>query len=521
MADSGLTGVFTELLGETGHRAEERCSIEAPGPFCLIIFGASGDLAQRKIVPALYRLFRNGLLSEQHAVIGAARSELDDRSFCDLMAEAVSAALPQDFDRAAWKEFSSRLFYQKLDYGSAADYTGLKKKIVSVERRRSTGGNRIFYLAVPPTVYEQAIERLDAAGLSRPAAGYTHLVIEKPIGSDLDSARRLNEAIRPVFEERQVYRMDHYLAKETVQNILMFRFANAIFEPLWNRRYIDHIQITVSETVGIGHRAGYYEKAGVIRDMFQNHIFQLLALTAMEPPSVFESERVRDEKVKVFRSVRPFDLERLDEAVVAAQYDSGSDGTNRFAAYREEAGVDPGSATPTYCAMKVLIDNWRWNGVPFYLRSGKRLSAKTAEIAVCFRKVPHLMFSRTIDEEIEPNLLVMRIQPHEGIGITFQAKVPGAKVCLEPVVMDFSYEKVFTLDAYERVLLDCMQGDQMLFVRSDGVEATWSILTPMIRRIEEKQAGRALLRYAAGSKGPDEADTLLRRDGRSWRPLRG
>jgi glucose-6-phosphate 1-dehydrogenase len=349
--------------------------------------------------------------------------------------------------------------------------------------------------------------------------GFTHIVVEKPIGWDLDSARRLNTVLSASFQEKQIFRMDHYLAKETVQNILMFRFANSIFEPLWNRRYIDHVQITVAEALGVEHRGGYYDKAGVIRDMFQNHIFQLLALTAMEPPALFEAERVRDEKVKVFRSVRPFPLDRLKDVLVLGQYGKGRPGDKEAVGYREEPGIPGDSITPTYAALKVFIDNWRWNGVPFYLRSGKRLRKKMSEISIHYKEVPHLMFSHAMTEDIEPNTLVLRIQPDEGINLNFQTKTPGSRVCLNPVAMDFGYEKIFSLTAYERILLDCMRGDQMLFVREDGVEQTWSLLTPVIERIEKETVVSYFPNYEAGSAGPDEAELLLKKDGREWRPI--
>ena len=314
--------------------------------------------------------------------------------------------------------------------------------------------------------------------------------------------------------------MDHYLAKETVQNILMFRFANSIFEPLWNRRYIDHIEITVSETMGVEHRAGYYEQSGVIRDMFQNHIFQLLALTAMEPPALFEADRVHDEKAKVFRSIRPFNLDRLDEILVLGQYGRGTIEGKEVVAYREEEGVAEDSLTPTYAAMKVLIDNWRWHGVPFYLRSGKRLSVRKAEIEIHFRPVPHLMFSQSLQQEsIDANTLVLRIQPDEGIGLSFQAKRPGSRICLNTVLMDFPYRNILMSDDYERVLLDSMQGDQMLFARGDAVELSWELLTPLIEKLEQETVKDFFPNYAAGSAGPDQADELLRKDGRAWRTL--
>lgn len=514
-----ITGGGAPRITTVAQRETGGCEIEISSPFCLVIFGASGDLAKRKIVPALYRLYRDRLFPERFCVVGAARTGMSEKSFRNLMEESVRDVISGDFDTGVWSEFAKKLSYTQVEYDRRDSFLSLKKRIASLEKKHDTGGNRICYLAVPPTVYEQAVSNLGASGLSRGEKGLTHVVIEKPVGHDLESSRRLNAILRESFAERQVYRMDHYLAKETVQNILMFRFANSIFEPLWNRRYIDHVQITVSETLGVEHRAGYYESAGVIRDMFQNHIFQLLALTAMEPPSVFEAERVREEKVKVLRSLRPFPGERIEDTVVLGQYGKGRINGKPVTWYRGEPGVAANSSTPTYAAMKVLIDNWRWHGVPFYLRSGKRLAKKKAEIAVHYRPVPHLMFSHTLEERIEPNCLVLRLQPDEGISLTFQAKTPGSRVCLGPVVMDFSYKKIFTLGDYERVLLDCMQGDQMLFVRDDEVDQTWAILTPVLEVVESEGVAKDFPNYESGSEGPDSANSLLERDGRSWRPL--
>jgi len=497
----------------------ESCSIEIPKPFLLVIFGASGDLSQKKLFPALYRLNRDGLLPHNSCILGTARTAMDHNSFRELIRQSVEKVFGKDFDRKAWDAFSARLYYHSGDYDDPVSYTNLRTVITELERNHETLANRIFYLAVPPAVCELIISNLGISGLSKEEDGFTHVAVEKPIGSDLVSAKKLNAVLRTSFLERQIYRMDHYLAKETVQNILMFRFANAIFEPLWNRRYIDHVQITVAESIGIENRAGYYEKAGILRDMFQNHLFQLLALTAMEPPSVFESERVRDEKVKVFRSVRPFHSGNIHDCLVLGQYGEGTVGGIKAEAYRNERGVAPNSQTPTFAALKVHIDNWRWNGVPFYLRSGKRLASKKAEISIHYKAVPHLMFSRAMKEEIAPNTLVIRIQPDEGIDITFQAKSPGTRLCLSPVNMDFSYKKFITLSDYERILLDCMQGDQMLFVRDDGVEQTWSLLTPLLEKKEAGSLGLPLHLYASGSDGPAEAAELLRRDGRAWRLL--
>ncbi len=498
-------------------RAE--CEVEVPKPFGLVIFGASGDLTQRKIVPAVYRLYRHGFLPEGFFVLGAARSEMNDNDFRGDMKEAVKNRLPEDFSQDTWDKFAERLSYCSIDYPEARTYSIIKEKIEPLEKKYDTGGNRIFYLAIPPAAYEQVILNLGEAGLSEEQDGYSHVVIEKPFGRDTDSARSLNAALRKFFREKQIYRMDHYLAKETVQNVLVFRFSNSIFEPLWNRRYIDHVQITVAESIGVGHRAGYYENAGILRDMFQNHLFQLLALTAMEPPSVFHADRVRDEKVKVFRSVRPFPTENIDECIALGQYGSGTIGGEEVVGYRGEDKVSPASKVPTYAALKVLIDNWRWNGVPFYLRSGKRLAKKKASISIQYKQVPHMMFRDVMEENIEPSTLILRIQPREGISLEFQTKTPGARLCLSKVVMDFSYQKVFTFEAYERVLLDCMQGDQMLFVREDGMDASWELLTPLIEKIEAEADRFPFPNYASGSEGPAGASKLIEADGRKWRPL--
>ena len=517
--DHKLDTVFQEIMGEKQYRSLDRCEIEIPKPFCLVIFGASGDLTRRKIIPALYRLDRDRLFPGDFAILGAARTPMGDSDFRALMQTELKTVFPDDFDGNAWRTFSRRLYYEQIAYEEQESFRRLKKKISLLERRHITQGNRIFYLALPPAVYEPVIAHIGSAGLSQKDTGYRHIVVEKPIGRDIVSARQLNAVLAGSFTEKQIYRMDHYLAKETVQNILMFRFANSIFEPLWNRRYIDHIQITVAETLGVEHRSGYYEKTGILRDMFQNHIFQLLALTAMEPPSLFEAERVRDEKVKVFRSIRPFPSGKIEDVVVLGQYGEGKINGVKVPCYRDEPGVRAGSVTPTFAALKVLIDNWRWNGVPFYLRSGKRLLRKKAEIAVHFKPAPHLMFARALGETIEPNTLVLRLQPDEGISLHFQAKTPGTRLCMGPVLMDFSYQKIFSLNDYERVLLDCMQGDQMLFVRNDGVEEAWSLLTPLIEQLEAKTYPKDFPNYAAGSSGPDAAALLTGRDGRSWRPV--
>jgi glucose-6-phosphate 1-dehydrogenase len=499
---------------------KDRCGIDAPGPFGLVIFGASGDLTKRKLIPSLYHLYRDDIIQKNFFILGVSRTEMSTDRFRDLMYRAVKEAFPKEVSRSSWEEFASKLYYAPLDYPvSESERSPLEESLLPLEKKHRTGENRIFYLALPPTGYERVIHHLGQAGLSHEERGYTRIVIEKPFGRDLDSARKLNTLLRDNFQESQIYRIDHYLAKEPVQNILMFRFANSIFEPLWNSRYIDHIQITSAETLGVEHRAGYYEKSGVLRDMFQNHMFQLLAVTAMEPPEAFEAERVRDEKGKVLRSIRPFPLDRLEESIVLGQYGRGKAEGKTVAGYREEEGISKRSTMPTFAAMKVWVDNWRWRGVPFYLRSGKRLSGRKIEISIHFKPVPYMMFSSRMDGRIEPNTLVFRIQPEEGINLNFQTKLPGSKICLEPVPMNFSYGKDVLLDAYEWVLLDCMHGDPMLFVREDAVEQAWSLLTPLIEKLESTTEPGRFPNYAAGSSGPEEATRWIGKDGRTWRPL--
>lgn len=517
--DDHVTDKFARAVCRVAPEAPTGCGIERPGPFAIVIFGASGDLTARKLIPSLYRLYIGGHLPDDFFILGAAHSGMDDARFRALMEEAVKNARPDDFSEESWANFRERLYYVGGDLGSSAFYKSLAEMLSPLEKKHRTNANRIFYMAIPPTVYETVIGNLGLTGLADEDGGYSRIVIEKPFGRDLDSSKKLNIALGKSFKESQVFRMDHYLAKENVQNMLMFRFANSIFEPLWNRRYIDHVQITIAETLGVEHRARYYESAGVIRDMFQNHMMQLLALTAMEPPALFEADRVREEKVKLFRSVRPFALDRLHEYVVLGQYGAGEMGGVPVPGYRDEPDVARDSNTPTFAAMKVYIDNWRWSGVPFYLRSGKRLQSRMAEVVINYRPVPHLMFAETIGGAIEPNTLVLRVQPDEGISLMFQTKMPDSKVCLRQVLMDFSYQKTSMLDAYERVLIDCMTGDQMLFVSGEIEELTWSFLTPLIERLESGAPPEGFPNYNAGSSGPGAAERILEKNGHCWRPL--
>ncbi len=515
-----IASPISDIHGTIIHRAGDSCSLDIPAPCGLVIFGASGDLTHRKIAPALYRLRKNNLLPHNFFMLGTARTPMTSEAFRDTMRHAVQEALPEEFSADIWENLAASFFYHSIAYDDADAYRQVKACAEDLSIRFGVSGNLIFYLAVPPTVFPDVVANLGASGLAESRdSGFRHVVIEKPIGRDLESAHAINEMLRASFGEHQIYRMDHYLAKENVQNILMFRFANAIFEPLWNRNYIDHIQITAAEEIGVEHRAGYYERAGILRDMFQNHLFQLLALTAMEPPAEFTASRVHDERMKVFQSIRPFQTDRLFEQIVLGQYGKGTIRGKEVPAYRDEHGVSRDSSTPTYAALRVMIDNWRWKGVPFYLRSGKRLARRGAEIAIFFKPVPHLMFSRLMHDRIEPNTLILRIQPNEGMSMSIQVKNPGSRLCLNTVLMDFSYPSSVALSEYERVLLDCMQGDQLLFVRADAVTLSWELLTPVIKATEADIYPKRFPNYASGSNGPAEADDLLAREGRSWRPL--
>lgn len=492
-----------------------RCHpVEAPCQ--IIIFGASGDLTERKLIPALFTLFANRLFHNNFSIIGCARTPIQTDEF----RQKIKTSLEKNCscDLSQMDIFLDHLNYKTVQYDDLASFQSLARFAESLDQKYATDNNFLFYLALPPLLYDAVINNIGLSGLCAPqqaSGGWRRIVVEKPFGTDYQSAVELNRGLKKYFHENQIYRIDHYLAKETVQNILVFRFANTIFEPIWNRQYIDHIAICAAEKIGIERRAGYYESAGVLRDMFQNHIMQLLAMTAMEAPAQFSAEMVRDEKAKLFICLKPFDDDMLKENVVLGQYTDGSvDGSN-VPGYRQETGVDPQSVIPTYALLKLFIDNWRWQGVPFYLMSGKRLAAKNTSIAVQFKDVPHSIFRDVLTSAINPNRLLFHIQPSERISLGFQAKRPGTSICLRTINMEFSYEsdREKGIDAYEKVILDCINGDQMLYIRQDSEELCWGFLTPLIEGYENSALMENLLHvYPAGTRGPEAADSIFNPD---------
>ncbi len=492
----------------------QACLVDRPvDPCSIVIFGATGDLTTRKLAPSLYKLYLSGGFPESFVILGAARSQMSHDAFRDRIKDALAG---MDMDR--WGDFASRLYYHRMDLDSAESFKELSEALKNLEGRHDSEANRIFYLAIPPAAYGSVAGKLGETGLSRERTdghGWSRIVVEKPFGRDLESAQELNRELHKYFRERQIFRIDHYLAKETVQNVLMFRFANTIFEPLWNRMFIDHVHINAAESLGVEKRAAYYDKAGVLRDMFQNHMMQLLAVTAMEPPAVFEADQVRDEHVKVFRALRPIPHDNPSENLVLGQYGPGTVEGKPVPGYRDEPGVSSDSVTPTFAMMTVFVDNWRWQDVPFHLTSGKRLAKKLTEIVIHFKKVPHLLFQNVLGEGITPNLLTLGIQPEEKINLTFETKNPGARVCLRSVTMDFNYQENYEgpiLDAYEKALIDCMQGDQMLFWRQDGVELCWAFLDPVLEDCDGcEDLSDRLLTYEAGTWGPEAATIRIAR----------
>jgi glucose-6-phosphate 1-dehydrogenase len=489
-------------------------------PCTVIIFGASGDLTKRKLVPALYRLTQERLLPAEFAILGFARTANTDEEFRARMKDAVATySEARRVDEAVWESFAQGIFYLPGNINDPESYRQMRERLDEIDRLRGTAGNRVFYLSTAPGFYSEAIRQLGDAGLAKPEGkGWTRIIIEKPFGHSLSSARQLNVDVAKVFDEEQVYRIDHYLGKETVQNLMVFRFANGIFEPVWNRQYIDHVQITNAEAIGVEDRGGYYETAGVLRDMIQNHVFQVLSLVAMEPPNSLEANAVRDEKIKVMQTVRPISVDRVDEFAVRGQYGPGSVGGKQAKGYREEKDVNPESNTDTYAAVKLYFDNWRWAGVPFYLRSAKRMPKRVTEIAIQFKEAPHLIFRDAASGQMEPNQLIVRVQPDEGITLRIGAKVPGQVTRIRWVNMDFRYGASFGVaspEAYERLLLDCILGDSTLYARRDMTERGWEIVMPILESWQSRKAD--FPNYEAGTWGPDSADELLEKDGRKWR----
>ncbi len=493
-----------------------------PEPFAFVLFGATGDLAHRKVLPALYQLWRTNLLPHECRIIASGRREYTNESFRSEIAASLEKYSRTPPEEPIVGEFLERIDYHRGDLDDDATYTRLSDRLDECDREHGTHGNRLYYLAIQPSNFALVIGELGKAGLDHEHhdGGWRRIIIEKPFGRDLDSAIRLNREVGKVFRESQVYRIDHYLGKETVRNLLVFRFGNGIFEPIWNRRYVDHVQITMAESIGIEDRGAFYEETGASRDVLQNHLMQLLALVAMEPPASFDADALRDEKVKVLRAIGPMSESEVARDVVRGQYGPGWVEAQAVRGYHEEPEVDLVSETETYIAARFEIDDWRWSDVPFYLRSGKRLPKRATEIAIQFKGVPHRLFRETSSDP-EPNLLAMRIQPDEGILLRFGAKVPGLGLDIRTVNMDFTYGSSFNVDspdAYETLILDALLGDASLFTRADEVEEAWGIVTPILDAWADEPAPN-FPNYEAGTWGPPEADALMARDGRRWRRI--
>jgi glucose-6-phosphate 1-dehydrogenase len=486
--------------------------VKAAPPCAFVVFGASGDLTRRKLMPALYHLAARGLLPEPFAAVGVARRPWTDEAFRTEMESGVREFSNDGFQPDVWQRFGSDLHYVAGDFESPETYVRLSKQLDQIDRERELGGRRLFYFATPPSEFSTILHRLKAAGLVHGPAdpAWTRVILEKPFGRDLASAHALNGLVARVLDESQTFRIDHYLGKETVQNILVFRFANTFFEPLWNRKYVDHVEITAAETVGVETRGSFYEQTGVLRDIVQNHLLEVLSLTAMEPPTTGGADDVRSEKLKVLHALRPIWDDTIERSVVLGQYRG----------YRQEKDVAPDSVTPTYAALRVFVDNWRWQGVPFYLRTGKKLKKRVTEISLHLQTVPLCLFGRDdVCEPIEPNILTLRIQPDEGIELKFASKIPGHDLAIGTVAMDMKYKEAFggePPEAYERLLLDAMRGDATLFSRRDAVEASWAWITPILESIERRPP-RDFPNYEPGSWGPGVCDEMMQRDHRAWR----
>jgi glucose-6-phosphate 1-dehydrogenase len=511
------TATLDEIETQASPESSSNGSISEP--VTVVLFGASGDLAKRKVLPAMYDLAVHNLLGPRYAIVGFARTAMDDEGFRSTAGEAAkSISEVGPIDPKKWGEFASNLHYQNGEYGNADDFKKLAQRLDEISAEKKLGGNRLFYLSTPPEVYPHIVEQLGRAGLAKPSSddSWVRIIIEKPFGRDLGSARELNKKVLCVFDEKQVYRIDHYLGKDTVQNLLVLRFSNGIFEPLWNRNYVDHVQITAAETLGVERRGGFYETAGALRDMIQSHVLQLTSLTAVEPPARFDATAVRNEKLKVLQSIRPFDLGMVAQSVVRGQYAPGVVDGKPVPGYRQEQGVNPHSRTETFVAMELQIDNWRWAGVPFYLRTGKRLGKRSTEIVIQFKRAPHIVFR---EREVEDNRLVLNIQPDEGISVSFGAKRPGTEMGIGQVSMNFSYREAFgngrTRSAYATLLGDCVRGDATLFDRGDSVEAAWALVDPILD-VWSAAKTATVPQYPSGSWGPRESDQLLERGGRQW-----
>ncbi len=491
-------------------------------PCVMVIYGASGDLTKRKLLPALANLAQEGLLSRQFAIIGFSFDQMTTDAFREKLSTEMKEFAPESLNDELWKWFLERIYYVHGDFNDSSAYQRLKDQVAAVEKEHNTQGNRFHYLAVAPAFFSTIVRKLGEAGLTKETNGnWTRVIVEKPFGHDLESAIQLNKELKEILGEKQIYRIDHYLGKETVQNVMVFRFANSIIEPLWNRTYIDHVQITAAETVGVEHRGAFYETAGALRDMVPNHLFQLLTLTAMEPPISFEADAVRDKQAEILHAIQMPTPEEVLQNMVRGQYGEGAIDNEQVPAYRSEPNVSPTSNTETFVALKLKIDNWRWGDVPFYLRTGKRLGKRVTEIAIRFRRTPFMLFRKTPIKDPRTNQLVIHIQPDEGISLRFGAKVPGSIMKLGLVNMDFDYARDFGAShstGYERLLYDCMVGDATLFQRADMVEAGWSVIQPLLD-VWKALPARGFPNYPSGSWGPKEADDLMERDGRAWRNI--
>ncbi len=493
-------------------------------PCTLVIFGGSGDLAKRRLIPAVYNLLLDGLLPSNYLVLGLGRTPMTDEEFRSTVREGVVTHSRQALIDETWNTFSEHLFYLSGENDDPQTYARLKERAEELERNFQMPGNRIFYLSIPPSSFTAVCEGLShsrLAGAPGSRSPHTRIIVEKPVGRDLSSAKAINEVTGRVFDESQIFRIDHYLGKETVQNLMVVRFANSIFEPIWNHKYVDHVQITVSEAEGVGTRASYYEEAGALRDMIQNHLLQLLCLVAMEPPYSLDPDVVRNAKMEVLRCLRPITTKDVEKCTVRAQYTEGQAHGAPVPGYRREKGVKPDSTTETYVAIKCFVENWRWSGVPFYLRTGKALPLRASEVAVQFKDIPQILFNANAQNPQAPNVLALKIQPEEGLSLRIVSRVPGTRAHTHPVEMDFQYGEVFgrpSPEAYERLLLDVMAGDASRFMRRDAVEASWAWITQILEAWE-KSGQRWLPEYQAGTWGPVEADRLIQNDGRTWRVL--